>query len=189
MGIILGLRILGYKNIQRVTGIDLFYKLIELSSQNKYSVYLLGAKEDVLELTERNLRKKYPNLLISGKHHGYFKENEEEKIVTHINQCNPNILFVAISSPKKEIFLERWKKNIKVNFLMGVGGTFDIVSGKTKRAPRILQKFGLEWFFRLLQEPRRMWKRYIFTNISFLFLILKEFLRINYKRIKIIFTK
>lgn len=183
MGIVFGLRILGYKNIKRVTGIDLFYKLIELSAQKNYSIYLLGSTEDVLELTEQNLRQKYPNLLISGKHHGFFNKNEEKKIVNQINRCNPNILFVAISSPKKEIFLERWKKDIRVNFLMGVGGTFDIVAGKTKRAPFILQNLGLEWFFRLLQEPRRMWKRYFFTNLSFCFLIFKEFLKINFKKI------
>lgn len=178
MGIIYGANFLNYninKNF-KVSGIDLFYKLLELSEKKKYKIFLLGGTDDIIKKTVINLKQNYKKLNIAGYHHGYFWENEEE-IVGKINDSKANLLFVAITSPKKEIFIEKWKKELKINYVMGVGGTFDIVAGKSKRAPKWMQNFGLEWFYRILQEPKRMWKRYLITNSIYFYLLLKEKMR------------
>ena len=181
MGIVLGARFLGYNIPERVAGIDLFLKLISMSAKNNYPIYLLGSKDEVVKNTASKLQSLYPKINIAGYHHGYFWENEEE-IVEKIKASGAKLLFVAITSPKKENFINRWKEKLGVTFVMGVGGTFDVVSGKVKRAPLWMQKYGLEWFFRIIQEPRRMWKRYLVTNTKFVGLIFKyKFKRNNPK--------
>jgi len=116
----------------------------------------------------------YGNDIIAGYRNGYYGNEEEESIVKEIADSKADILFVAITSPKKEIFLNKYKRAINVPFTMGVGGSFDVVAGITKRAPLWMQKAGLEWFYRFAQEPRRMWKRYLIGNAQFVFLILKQ---------------
>jgi N-acetylglucosaminyldiphosphoundecaprenol N-acetyl-beta-D-mannosaminyltransferase len=181
MGIVLGARFLGYNIPERVAGIDLFLKLISMSAKKNYPIYLLGSKDEVVKNTASKLQSLYPTINIAGYHHGYFWENEEE-IVEKIKASGAKLLFVAITSPKKENFINRWKEKLGVTFVMGVGGTFDVVSGKVKRAPLWMQKYGLEWFFRIIQEPRRMWKRYLVTNTKFVGLIFKyKFKRNNSK--------
>ena len=178
MGIIYGARFLNFsvsKN-HKVSGVDLFFQLIKLSEKKGYKVFLLGGTEDVIKLTNNNLLSKYPNLKIAGYHHGYFWDHEEQ-IVEKIKSSGAQLLFVAITSPKKENFINKWKKELNLNYVMGVGGTFDIVSGKINRAPIWMQKNGLEWVFRIIQEPKRMWKRYLVTNILYLYLLLKEKLK------------
>ena len=172
MGVVLGARFLGYTIPERVAGIDLFYALMSMSSKKDYPIYLLGAKDEVVKNTATKLKILYPKLKIAGYHHGYFWENEKA-IVEKIQASGAKLLFVAITSPKKENFINRWKEKLGVSFVMGVGGTFDVVSGKVKRAPIWMQKYGLEWLFRIIQEPRRMWKRYLITNTKFLWLLLK----------------
>ena len=177
MGVVWGARFLGIPVTERVAGIDLFFSLLELAEKNNHPVFLLGAKAEVLELAVANLQQRYPQLQIVGNHHGYFWGNEAE-IVDKIRQSGAEMLFVAITSPKKEVFIEHWKSTLGVTFVMGVGGTFDIVAGITRRAPLWMQKNGLEWFFRALQEPRRMWQRYFLTNTLFLFALLNEKLKL-----------
>ena len=117
---------------------------------------------------------KYSNDIIAGYRNGYFDENQEQDIAKQISQSGANILFVAISSPKKEFFLNQNKQFLKnVNFIMGVGGSFDVVSGLVKRAPLWMQKIGMEWFYRFAQEPKRMWKRYLIGNIKFIWMVFK----------------
>ena len=180
MGIVLGARILGFNIPERIAGIDLFLELITMSSKRNYSIYLLGSKEEVVKETATKLSLLHPNLKIAGFHHGYFWENEK-KVVEKIHASGAKLLFVAITSPKKENFINQWKEKLGVTFVMGVGGTFDVVSGKVNRAPLWMQKYGLEWFFRIIQEPRRMWKRYLVTNIKFFFLVLKYIFKKNIK--------
>lgn len=172
MGVVWGARFLGYDVPERVAGVDLFYRLLDLSQMKGYPIFLLGAKESVLENAVFNLKKNYPELKIAGSHHGYFWDNELS-VVKKIKESGAKLLFVAITSPKKENFINRWRDQLGVNFVMGVGGTFDIVAGVTKRAPLWMQKSGLEWLFRVLQEPRRMWKRYLFTNAQFFFMLMR----------------
>tara|TARA_R110002049_G_scaffold169363_4_gene335990 strand:- start:785 stop:1525 length:741 start_codon:yes stop_codon:yes gene_type:complete len=172
MGVVLGARFLGYDIPHRVTGIDLFHRLIDISADKNYPIYLLGATEEVVSLACSKLIKDTPGLRIVGFHHGYFWEDEEE-VVESIRKSGAKLLFVAITSPKKEVFINKWGKHLGVHFAMGVGGTFDIVAGKTRRAPVFMQNSGLEWLYRIIQEPRRMWKRYLYTNLYFLYLIIK----------------
>lgn len=172
MGVVLGCRLLGENIPERVAGIDLFYELLKYAEISGHSVFFLGAKEEVVELAVLNLKKLYPQLCIAGFHHGYFWD-DEYAVVEKIRKSGASMLFVAITSPKKERFINHWRDQLGVKFAMGVGGTFDIVAGITKRAPLWMQKSGLEWLYRVIQEPRRMWKRYLVTNTRFLVMVLR----------------
>lgn len=158
---------------ERVTGIDLFLKLVEISNDKGYRIFLFGAKEEVVAKVKRTFEEKYSNLKIAGIRNGYFNEAEEPEIVNMIAQSNSDILFVAFSSPKKEFWINKYLHQLKVPFVMGVGGSFDIVAGMTSRAPVWMQKKGLEWLYRFFQEPRRMWKRYIIGNAKYIILVYK----------------
>ena len=172
-GVVWGGRFLGIDIPERVTGIDLFYKLIELAERKQFGVYLLGARKEVVEETAYTLKANYPGVIISGHHHGYFW-SDEQSVVDQIRNSGAKLLFIAITSPKKENFINKWKDDLGVSFVMGVGGTFDVVANVVKRAPKWMQDIGLEWLFRLMQEPRRMWRRYLKTNSKFLWLIFIE---------------
>lgn len=167
-------RILGQPLKERVAGIDLMENLVELAHKKNYKVFFLGAKEQVVSKVVSIYSDKYSNDIIAGYRNGYFDENQEQDIAKQISQSGANILFVAISSPKKEFFLNQNKQFLKnVNFIMGVGGSFDVVSGLVKRAPLWMQNIGIEWFYRFAQEPKRMWKRYLIGNIKFIWLVFK----------------
>ncbi|MBW1708118.1 MAG: WecB/TagA/CpsF family glycosyltransferase, partial [Deltaproteobacteria bacterium] len=119
-----------------------------------------------------------PGLKVAGYQNGYFSEEEESEIAEMIRDSRSDMLFVGFSSPMKEKFLEKWMPVMQVPFCMGVGGSFDIVAGRTKRAPALMQKWGLEWLYRIYQEPRRMWKRYAKTNPVFVWMVLKEYIKL-----------
>ncbi len=172
MGVVLGARLLGHQVPERIAGVDLFHQLLKMSAERQFPVFLLGAEDEVVTETCKRLEKLYPTLKIAGYHHGYFWA-DEEKMVTTIQQSGARLLFVAITSPKKENFIHKWKDVLGVDFVMGVGGTFDVVAGKVKRAPMWMQKYGLEWLFRVIQEPGRMWKRYLVTNSKYACLLIK----------------
>lgn len=159
---------------ERVAGIDLFSELIRHCAEKGYRPYLLGATQPVVEKVTQILAAKYPALKLAGWRNGYWEKNEEEQVVAAIRAANPHVLFVAMGSPKKELFLQRWKKELRVPFVMGVGGTFDVVSGLVSRAPLWMQRCGLEWLYRLIQEPRRMWRRYLVDDMAFFRLVLRE---------------
>jgi N-acetylglucosaminyldiphosphoundecaprenol N-acetyl-beta-D-mannosaminyltransferase len=167
-------RLLGKPLPERVTGIDLMQKLLELAENRGYRVYLLGATEEVVTKLKDVLRRQHPGLNLVGWRNGYFSSREEQNIVEEINAKGSDILFVGMSTPKKEYFLEKYQWTLKVPFCMGVGGSFDVLCGKTRRAPRILRKMGLEWLYRFLQEPARLWKRYLVTNLLFLLYLVGE---------------
>ena len=168
--------LLGLNLPERVSGIDLMESLVEMSYYKRYKCYFLGARENIVQKLVAIYIEKYSEDIIAGFRNGYFNEQEESDIARKISESGANILFVAITSPKKEIFLNKYKDQLKnVNFIMGVGGSFDVISGKTKRAPIFMQRIGLEWFYRFLQEPRRLWKRYLFGNIKFIWLVIKEY--------------
>tara|TARA_E500000331_G_scaffold182672_1_gene176032 strand:- start:22733 stop:23482 length:750 start_codon:yes stop_codon:yes gene_type:complete len=173
MGVVWAARLLGHDIKERVTGIDLMQNLVKLSHRKKYKCFFFGAKEEVVQQVVSYYAEKYSNDFISGFCNGYYSDQDEKKIVKKINNSGANILFVALTSPKKEIFLNRHKKDLnKINFIMGVGGSFDVISGFVNRAPKFMQNLGLEWFYRLIQEPTRMWRRYLIGNIRFVALVL-----------------
>lgn len=161
-------RLLGYEVPERVAGIDLFLKLVELCNEKGYRPYFFGAKQEVVEKVVNIFSEKYPNLNIAGYRNGYFSESESTNIAEEIRKSKADILFVAFSSPMKEFWINKYQKIMKIPFAMGVGGSFDVVAGITKRAPKQMQEIGMEWFYRLVQEPRRMGKRYLKGNLKFL---------------------
>ena len=160
---------------ERVAGCDLMQELVKLAYEKKYKCFFLGASDVVLKKMIDSYVLIYGSDLIAGYQNGYFSKNEEPSIAKQIADSGAQLLFVGINSPKKEYFLFENRELLqKINFTMGVGGSFDIIAGVTKRAPLWLQKIGLEWFYRFLQEPGRMWRRYLFGNAIFIYLVLKE---------------
>lgn len=174
MSIVWAGRVLGQRLPERVAGIDLMMRILERGQTRAYRVYFLGATEQVLACTVDRVRREYPGVIIAGQHHGYFSEAEEDRIAEEVRSARPDILFVAMTSPKKEQFLSRWAEHMGVPVCHGVGGAFDVVAGKVRRAPAAWQRLGLEWFYRVVQEPRRMWRRYLVTNTLFCLMVLRE---------------
>lgn len=167
-------RVLGAPLPERVAGIDLFQRLLGVAAQDRRSVYLLGASPDVLKLLQAKVLESYPGLTIAGARNGYFCEADSAAVAAEIRASGADMLFLGMTSPKKEIFLGRWGDSLGVPVQHGVGGSFDVLAGVTKRAPVAWQKAGCEWLYRLAQEPRRLWRRYLTTNTVFLALLVKE---------------
>lgn len=167
-------KILGKPLKMRVAGIDLFFSLIEMAERKSWKLYFLGAKIKTLKKVMDILSTKYPSLRIAGYRDGYWAKEEERKIVEDIKDAQPDILFVGISSPKKEYFLSEYLEEMRVPFTMGVGGSFDVLAGKAKRAPVWMQRYGLEWFYRFLQEPKRLFNRYFIEGLYFVKILFRE---------------
>jgi len=170
-------RLLGLAIPERVTGIDLMQRLLQVADERGLRVFLLGARPDVVEAVADRLRREYPRAEIVGARHGYFDDDEEAAIVESIAEARPHFLFVAIESPKKELFLARNRGAFGSCFAVGVGGTFDVLAGRVKRAPELAQRLGLEWFFRMIQEPRRLGMRYFAGNSRFVLLVIRQWAR------------
>jgi N-acetylglucosaminyldiphosphoundecaprenol N-acetyl-beta-D-mannosaminyltransferase len=160
---------------ERVAGIDLFAELVKRSAENGRSVYFLGARDDVLEEMMSRFRTQYPTLRVAGSRNGYWSDDAE--VIQQVRAAQPDLLFLAIPSPRKEFWLAEHLPALGVPFAMGVGGSFDVLAGKVKRAPKWIQRIGCEWVYRLVQEPRRMWKRYLVGNTAFMWLTVKELWR------------
>ena len=169
---------LGIPLKERVAGIDLFLRLVNEASKKGYRIYLFGAKEEVVQKVKKILTKKYPSLQIVGVRNGYFEESDEPKIVEDMSKSGADMMFVAFSSPKKELWVNKYLNQLNIPFVMGVGGSF---AGVTSRAPKWMQDHGLEWFYRFIQEPRRMFKRYIIGNLKFILFVNKEKRKSNHK--------
>ncbi len=174
MPVVWASRLLGKPLKERVTGVDLFEALMQRSAEKGWRIYFLGATEEVVSTVTLIYENKYPGLSIVGYRNGYWTKEQEPRVVEQIKAAQADLLFVAISSPKKEQFLSNHQAEMRIPFAMGVGGTFDVMAGKVNRAPLWMQKSGFEWFFRFLQEPRRMFKRYFIDDMAFFWLLLKE---------------
>ncbi len=159
---------------ERVAGIDLFARLLRLAQRERYGVYLLGATPEVLRLLQARLAEQFPGLIVAGARDGYFTEAQASEVAEDIRRSGAHMLFLGMTSPKKEIFLRDFGPSLGVSLLHGVGGSFDIYAGVTRRAPRAWQRLGMEWAYRLLQEPRRLWRRYWETNTAFVVQTLRE---------------
>jgi len=177
MPVVWASRLLGKPLKERITGVDLFEALMGRAAAKGWRVYFLGAREEVVSGVNALYRDKYPALQIAGYRNGYWSAAEEHDVVDEIARSRPDLLFVAISSPRKEQFLSQYQSAMRVPFAMGVGGTFDVVVGKVKRAPLWMQRWGFEWFYRFLQEPRRMFRRYFVDDMYFFWLLLREWCR------------
>ena len=170
-------RLLGDPLPERVAGIDLMYELFALAEQRGFRVFILGAKTEVLAQARTKLLARHPRLQLVGARNGYFSDDEERAVAEEVRAASPDILFVAMSSPRKEYWLGRYARTIDVPFVMGVGGSIDVLAGITRRAPAPVRRLGLEWAYRLAQEPRRLWRRYAVTNVQFGLLLGEAMLR------------
>jgi N-acetylglucosaminyldiphosphoundecaprenol N-acetyl-beta-D-mannosaminyltransferase len=160
----------------RVAGIDIMFGVFRRGNAKGYRVFLLGATEEISQEVARQLHQDYPGVVLAGRRNGYFSDDEEEEIAHQIAASRADVLFVAITSPKKEKFMARWAGVMNVPVVHGVGGSFDVMAGKVERAPAIWQTLGLEWLYRVKQEPGRLWKRYLVTNSLFCTMVLKQYL-------------
>lgn len=167
MGILVGARALGLPVPERVAGVDLMERLLALCAEEAYRPYFLGAREDVLQLAVAEVMRRHPTLRIAGSQHGYFSAAEECAVVDAIVAAQPDCLFVGMPTPRKERFMAAHRNALGVPFAMGVGGGFDVVAGHVRRAPLVWQRSGFEWLYRTLQEPRRMYRRYLSTNLIY----------------------
>jgi N-acetylglucosaminyldiphosphoundecaprenol N-acetyl-beta-D-mannosaminyltransferase len=177
MGVLWGARLFGISVPERVTGIDLMERILVICESKQFRPYFLGAKEEILNRMLLTLRVRHPDLKVAGHHHGYFLADDEPTIVSKIANSHADCLFVAMPTPHKERFIATYRDRLCVPFLMGVGGAFDVVSGHVPRAPKWMQNAGLEWFYRVMQEPRRMWRRYLVTNVAYVGILAVEFFR------------
>ncbi len=171
MGVVIGLGLAGIKGAERVAGIDLMMALLARCAEEGFRPYFLGAAPEVLGRAAEVARQRFPGLELAGMRDGYFSEEEEPEVVAAIRQSGADCLFVGMPTPRKERFLARHRDEFDVPFVMGVGGSFDVLAGHVRRAPVWMQKAGLEWVYRVFQEPGRMWKRYASTNLTYLWML------------------
>lgn len=174
MGIIYGLSLFGHKGVERVAGIDLFFALLDHCARTGRRPFLLGAKQAHLDRSMIEARRRYPGLTFAGSRNGYFKAEDQPEIVRQIAQSGADCLFVAMPTPHKERFLNAHAAELGVPFVMGVGGSVDVLAGVITRAPMWMQEIGLEWFHRLLQEPRKMLGRYTRTNTAYAVMLVRS---------------
>lgn len=152
----------------------MFIPLLKIAEQKGYRVYLVGAKDAVVRKAVDNIKNDYPRINIVGWHHGYFDVTAPGELISDIKTKRPDILLIGMTSPMKELLVETNLLEMNVPVSLGVGGMFDIAAGEADFAPDWIRKICLEWFYRLVQEPRRMWRRYLYSNSVFVWLILKE---------------
>jgi N-acetylglucosaminyldiphosphoundecaprenol N-acetyl-beta-D-mannosaminyltransferase len=162
---------------ERVAGVDLTVKLLAEGSLRGLSVYFLGARPEVILKLVEYCGRCHPGLKVAGFRDGYFKPSDHEDIVNEIARLAPDMLFVGMPSPFKEAWCQRYREKLGVPVIVGVGGTFDVLTGYVRRAPRWLQSIGMEWWWRLAMEPKKMWRRYLHTNTDFLWRAAREIVR------------
>jgi homoserine O-succinyltransferase len=171
MGILLGARLFRIRVPERVAGVDLMEIVLARCAQEGFRPYLLGARPEVLDKALKELGRRHPSLEIAGSHHGYFVAAEEANVVEAIRATQPDCLFVGMPTPRKERFMAKYRTTLAVPFVMGVGGSIDILAGHVRRAPIAWQRRGMEWLYRTWQEPKRMWRRYLVTNLAFTYML------------------
>ena len=170
IGIVKASRSIGYHIEERITGIDIATKLLEYGDELKKSIYLFGSAEEVIVSMKEVLNDKYKNLEIVGTSNGYVKDRD--KVFKEISKLEPDIVLVALSITHKEKLIYKHLNKFKKGIFVGVGGSFDVISGHKKRAPKIFIKLNLEWLYRILKEPKRL-KRFFNSNVLFMFKVKK----------------
>jgi N-acetylglucosaminyldiphosphoundecaprenol N-acetyl-beta-D-mannosaminyltransferase len=175
--VVWGLRLLGRGRTEQVAGVELMARLLKLGAPRRWRFFLLGACPEVAATLRPSVEEAFPGVCIAGIQHGYFPPAEESRVVEEIRNSEADVLFVGMPSPRKERFLHEHRQVLRVPFAMGVGGGLDILAGKTRRAPLWMQRSGLEWSYRVLQEPRRLAGRYLSTNFQFAGMLAGELLK------------
>jgi N-acetylglucosaminyldiphosphoundecaprenol N-acetyl-beta-D-mannosaminyltransferase len=175
IGVYLAGKVTRQKVLDNVNGTDVFPLICELCEKERYAVYFLGSEPGIVEKMVKKLKLKYPMLLVAGASHGYFDhESGSKDIINEINRTGTKILFVGLGTPKQEEWIYENISLLKCNIAIGVGGLFDFYSGSKIRAPKWVRIVGLEWLFRLSQEPGRLWRRYLIGIPHFIFYVLKQ---------------
>lgn len=182
MSVVWASRLLGQPLKQRVTGIDMFERIIGYASAQGLSVYFLGAREEAVRGVVERFTTLYPGLRVAGYRNGYFAPSESEHLAEEVRRSRADLLFVALGSPAQEYWIASNLKRTGVRFALGVGGSFDHLSGLQRRAPKWMQRAGLEWLHRFAREPRRLWRRYLIGNSLFIRLVIKQWLAGNRQR-------
>jgi N-acetylglucosaminyldiphosphoundecaprenol N-acetyl-beta-D-mannosaminyltransferase len=177
MSVVWASHLLGEPLQQRVTGIDLFERLIGSAAERQWSVYFFGAREEAVTKVVEVFKGRFPKLRLAGFRNGYFTPQENQAIVEEIRRSRADLLFVAMGSPAQEKWIAANLQQTGAHFALGVGGSFDHLAGFVRRAPRWMQEAGLEWLHRLLLEPQRLWRRYLIGNTRFIWLVVKQFFR------------
>jgi N-acetylglucosaminyldiphosphoundecaprenol N-acetyl-beta-D-mannosaminyltransferase len=168
MSVVWALRAAGTPVPERVPGIDLMSQLLAAGGREQLRVYFLGARPEVVARLAEDCARTYPGLVVAGYRDGYFSAADHEAIIADIKARAPHMLFVGMPSPFKETWCQRHRARLDVPVIVGVGGSFDVLAGFVRRAPRLVQSIGFEWAWRLLMEPRKLWKRYLTTNSEFI---------------------
>jgi N-acetylglucosaminyldiphosphoundecaprenol N-acetyl-beta-D-mannosaminyltransferase len=181
MGIVWAARALGIAVPERVAGVDLMEALLALCAGKGFRPFFLGARREVVECAVTRARARWPGLEFAGFRDGYFTPQDEPAIVAEIRRSRADCLFIGMPTPNKERFLHRYRHELNIPFIMGVGGGLDVLAGHVERAPAAMQRAGLEWLYRIYQEPRRMWRRYATTNAVFAALVFKASLARNFR--------
>jgi N-acetylglucosaminyldiphosphoundecaprenol N-acetyl-beta-D-mannosaminyltransferase len=164
IGIVHASRLTKNRMARRVPGIDLLMDLFDKIKDTGHCVYFLGAAAGVAEAAAAKMREKFPGLIICGCNHGYFDDADDADIIAKINNAGADIVLVGLGFPRQEKWIFRHKGQINSKILMGVGGSFDVLSGRLRRAPKVFQKLGLEWFYRLLRQPSRLPRQMVFVR-------------------------
>ena len=167
-GIVLGARLHGLFLSGRMTGADWIYDLCALCEKKKYSVFFLGAEPGIAQKAISKLKKEYPGLNVAGSHHGYFTEQEDDALINKINKSKADILLVGMGSPLQEYWIDKYFAELNIPLVWAMGAVMDYIAGKVPRAPQWMLNNGLEWVYRFIVEPKRMWRRYLIGNVSFL---------------------
>ena len=154
IGVIIASKLKKGKISSRVTGVDMMDRIVREAARTGHAIFLYGAKPGVAAKAAAKLQETYPSIKIAGTQDGY--EPDPEKVISMINEAQPSILFVAMGSPKQELWIEQYRDQLHPTLFQGVGGSFDVLAGNVKRAPAVFQKFGTEWLYRLLKEPSRL---------------------------------
>jgi len=171
IGIVKAARMINYDVKERITGIDIANELLKLGNKQKKSIYLFGSKQEVIDSMEKVLKESYPNLNLVGMSNGY--EKDKDKIFEKIVKTKPDIVLVALGIPLQEKLIYKHLDKFDKGIFVGVGGSFDVISGHKKRAPKIFIKLNLEWLYRILKEPKRL-KRFYDSNVKFIFKVRRQ---------------
>lgn len=174
MGIVMVSRLKGNPLPERVTGCDLLIKLLETGNRKKWSFYFLGADELTSKKAVEVINLTYPNVRVLGRHHGFFEQVEETRIVDEIANLSPDVFILAIGAPKAEFWIQKFKDKLNVRVAIGVGGSLDIIGGTVKRAPVIWRKLNVEWLYRLIKQPSRWRRQLILPRFAIKALLFKE---------------
>lgn len=166
-GIVLASKWKGQPLIERVTGIDLLVEVLKMGNERGWSFYFLGADEEVNKKATKNILEKYPNIILSGRHHGYFDNAEEEEILIDIENKRPDILIVALGAPNAEKWIDNYRNRLPAKVAFGVGGSLDVISGKVTRAPEKWQELKLEWLYRLIIQPSRLRRQVVLPIFAY----------------------